>query len=81
MNVEVIFKPIPWNDYVSECLTYLVIMGQVHLIVFVVGCLILVAVPRKKPGILRRRIGHFGLFLALFLIVGPGQWVLGLFDL
>ena len=52
-------------------------MGQVHLIVFVVGCLILVAVPRKRQGFCEGESAISGLFLALFLIVGSvvnGFW-------
>jgi hypothetical protein len=77
MNVEPIFKGIPWRDYLQECLMYLVIMGLAYFIVFVIGCLIVAALPRRDPGICRRRIGHLGLFLIVLLAVSAlanGLW-------
>lgn len=52
-------------------------MVVLHLAVFMVGCIIIPILPRKQPGTLGRRIGRFGLFVALLLIVGAffnGLW-------
>jgi hypothetical protein len=71
--------PIPWSDFPTECLLYLATMSILHLAIFMVGCLILVtfALLRKRRDTLKRRIGHFGAFIALFLLVGScfnGLW-------
>jgi hypothetical protein len=45
--------------------------------VFILGCAILPLLPSKQPGTLGRRIGRFGLFMLLLLIVGAffnGFW-------
>jgi hypothetical protein len=66
-----------WHDYIGECFLYFAPMSVLHLIVFVIGCLVLAVSSRKKTGLFRRRIGHFGLFLLLFLFVSSlvnGLW-------
>jgi hypothetical protein len=68
---------IPLTHFFTECLWYFVPMGVLHLIVFLLGSLILTLIPRNETGLLGRRIGHLGLFLILFLIVGSifnGVW-------
>lgn len=60
-----------------ECLWYLAPMSVVHLAAFIFGCIVLSLLPRKVSGTLLRRIGHLGLFIALFLVVGSifnGFW-------
>jgi len=60
-----------------ECFWYLLPMSVLHLAVFVVGCIILIFLPRKQPGTFKRRIRRFGLFMVLFLFVGSffnGLW-------
>ena len=52
-------------------------MGVLHLAMFIVGSIILLILPRKQPGTLKRRIGRFGLFMILLLYVGAffnGLW-------
>ena len=69
--------PIPWSQFPVECFWYLAPMSVVHLVAFLVGCIVLVLLPRKQPGMLLRRIGRFGLFISLLLVVGSlfnGLW-------
>lgn len=73
--------PIPWTHFPDECFWYLYpIMGLLHLVVFLVGCIILSIVSissHQHAGTLKRRIGRFGLFMVLFLFVGAvfnGLW-------
>ncbi len=69
--------PIPWSEFPAECFWYLVPMSVVHLAAFIIGCIVLVFLPRKQPGTLRRRIGRFGLFISLLLVAGSlvnGLW-------
>src|ERR1022692_4948805 len=71
------------QDYPKECLIYFVSMGVFYLAAFVVVCVVLAALPHKKPGELRRRIGRFGLFVGLFLLVSSlfnGMWSCLVFD-
>ena len=52
-------------------------MSVLHLAVFAVGCLVAVMVSWREPGVLRRRIGRFALFVGLLLVVGSlfnGLW-------
>ena len=52
-------------------------MAVLHCGVFIIGCLVLFFLSRKKPDVLRKRVFNFGLFLLLFLIVGSlanGIW-------
>lgn len=77
MSNEMQFKGIPWNDYFAECLLYVLFIGTVVIILFFIGSILLFLFSRKSVGVLRKRIGHFGLFLLLFLIVGSlvnGVW-------
>lgn len=69
--------PIPWSQFPAECLYYLVPMSVLHLAGFIVGCGVLAALPRKQPGTVLRRIGHFALFVVLLLLIGSvfsGIW-------
>jgi hypothetical protein len=70
--------PIPWTQFPGECFWYLYpFMGVLHLVMFIVGCIILLMLSRKQSGTLKRRIGHFGLFMILLLFVGAffnGLW-------
>ena len=69
--------PIPWSNFPAECLWYLVPMSVFHLAAFVVGCIVLAVLARWQPGTFRRRVGRFGLFMILFLLVGSffnGLW-------
>ena len=69
--------PIPWREFPAECLLYFVGMGILQLAVFVIGCLVLAVLARKQPGTFLRRVGHFGLFSVLLLVVGSlfnGLW-------
>jgi len=70
--------PIPWTQFPMELFWYVCpIMGTLHLAVFILGCIVLLFFPRKQPGTLKRRIGRFGLFLFLLLLVGAffnGLW-------
>ena len=77
MKTGIISEGIPWHDYFAESLLYFVFMGAIIVIGFVIGSLLLFLLSRKSLGILPKRIGHFGLFLLLFLIVGSlvnGVW-------
>ncbi len=70
-------SPIPFSAFLQECGWYLLPMSVAHLTIFDVGCIVLVLWHRREPGVLLRRIGRFGLFIGLFLIVGSvfnGLW-------
>lgn len=52
-------------------------MGVLHLIVFVGVCLVFAALAIRQRGTFLRRVGRFGLFVGLLLIVGSlanGLW-------
>ena len=52
-------------------------VGFLQLVAFGIGCLALAALQRKQPGTLLRRVGRFGLFLGLLLVIGSlfnGFW-------
>jgi hypothetical protein len=52
-------------------------MAILHVGVFIIGSLAILLTPGKKPGAKVRRIGNFGLFLVLLLLVGAmfnGLW-------
>jgi hypothetical protein len=69
--------PHSWNEFPAYCMFYFAVMGVVHLAIFIVGCLILAALAIKQRGTFRRRIGRFGLFMGLLLVVGSvasGVW-------
>ena len=56
---------------------YFIVMGLLHLALFAVGCLIFAAHAIRHRGTFLRRIGRFGLFLGLLLVVGSvtnGFW-------
>lgn len=75
--------PIAWTEFPIDCLIYLVLVGVLHLAVFAVGCLAAVLFSWWQPGTLRRRIGHFALFLGLLLVVGSvfnGLWCLLIYN-
>jgi hypothetical protein len=77
MKTGVILEGIPWHDYFAECFLYFVFIGAIHVVVFIIGSLLLFLSSRKKLGVLPKRIGHFGLYLLLFLVVGSlvnGAW-------
>jgi hypothetical protein len=70
-------NPIPWSGYPEECLWYFVPMSIVHVGVFLIGVVTLAIVRRHKRDSLLQRIGAFGMFIILFLIVGSlfnGLW-------
>jgi len=70
-------NPMPWNHFPRECLIYFVFAGILHLGAFVIGCLVLVILPRRQAGTLPRRIGKLALFTGLLLVVGSlfnGLW-------
>jgi len=75
--MDTINQPIPWSQFPTECLFYLVPMSVFHFVVFIVGCVVLMAFARKPVGTLMRRIRRFGLFVILLLLVGTlfnGLW-------
>jgi hypothetical protein len=77
MTNQIQFTGIPWHYYFYECLYHFVIMGTLYVAVFFIGSLLLLLFSLKRLTILPKRIGHFGLFLLLFLIVGSlvnGVW-------
>lgn len=52
-------------------------MGLLHLVVFVVGCIVLLVMLWRKPHVLKRRVSRFALFMLLLLLVGAffnGLW-------
>lgn len=56
---------------------YFMVMGAVHLAVFVVGCVVLAALAIRHRGTFLRRVRRFGLFVGLLLAVGSffnGLW-------
>jgi hypothetical protein len=56
---------------------YFALMGALHLAIFAVDCLILGALAVRQRGTFLRRVGRFGLFMGLLLIVGSvfnGVW-------
>jgi len=70
-------RPIPWNEFPAECLWYLVPMSVVHLVVFIVVCSLLAILSWRQANKMFRRIGRFGLFMILLLLVGAlfnGFW-------
>jgi hypothetical protein len=70
--------PIPWIQFPVECFWYVFpIMGVLHLALFIVGSVVLLVIPSRHPGVRKRRIGRFALFITLLLIVGAffnGLW-------
>jgi hypothetical protein len=66
-----------WTDFPQACLLYFELMGVAFVVPFGLGCVTLKAVTKQKRIILPRRIGHFGIFLLLFLVFGAlanGFW-------
>ena len=62
--------------FISECGWYFVPMSILHFAAFVIGCIVLIFFC-EKPGTYLPRVGWFGTFLALLLIVGSlfnGLW-------
>jgi hypothetical protein len=56
---------------------YFLPMGVLHLMAFVVGCIVFAALAFRQRGSLPRRVGRLGLFLGLLLIIGSlanGLW-------
>jgi hypothetical protein len=77
MSVAFHPTPIPWSEFPAECCWYLMPMSVVHLAMFIIGCSVLVVLPWSQPGTLLRRIGRFGLFIGLLLVIGSlfsGLW-------
>ena len=71
------FHPYPWSEFPAECLWYFVPMGVLHLAAFVVGCLVISGLAIRQRGTFVRRVGRFGLFVGLLLVVGSlanGLW-------
>jgi hypothetical protein len=69
--------PFPWSDFPAECLYYLVPMSVLHLVVFIVGCCVLLLPTRKPHSTIKRRVDRFALFMVLFLLVASffnGLW-------
>jgi hypothetical protein len=70
-------EPYSWSEFPTECLWYLMLMGPLHLALFVVCCLASSALAVWQRGTFRRRVGQLGLFLGLLLAVGSvanGFW-------
>jgi hypothetical protein len=78
MDTSYYTTPFPWAEYPMECFLYVwPMMGIFHLILFAVGCVILLFASAKEPSTYARRIRRFGLFLFLLLFVGAlfnGFW-------
>jgi hypothetical protein len=69
--------PYSWSEFPAECLMYFMVMGALHLAVFVVGCIILTALAIRQRGTFLRRVRRFGLFVGLLLVVASfsnGFW-------
>jgi hypothetical protein len=69
--------PISWSEFPKECVLYFALAGVLHLAIFVIGSLVLGVVSIRQRGTFRRRVGRFGLFLGLLLMVGSisnGLW-------
>ena len=63
------------NTFFQVC--YILFIGLWLLVVFVIGCLVLAVLAIKQRGTFLKRVGRFGLFLGLFLIVASifnGLW-------
>jgi hypothetical protein len=70
-------KPTPWIEFPGECMIYFVLMGILHLAVYVAGCLGLAVLAVRQRGTFFRRAGKFGLFTLLLLAAGSlanGVW-------
>jgi hypothetical protein len=68
---------IPWSEFPTECLWYLVVAGVWHLFAFGVGGVFVGFLPTKQPGQFRRGMRRLASFLAIFLVVGAffnGLW-------
>lgn len=71
------FHPYPWIEFPAECMGYFTLMGLVHLVCFVIGCLVLAALAIRQRGTFFRRVRRFALFIGLLLVVGSvsnGFW-------
>src|SRR5215471_15531224 len=71
------FHPHRWSEFPAECLWYFVPMGVLHLAAFVIGCLVIAGLAIRQRGTFVRRVGRFGLFVGLLLVVGSlasGFW-------
>ena len=69
--------PHSWSDFPVDCMWYFVVMGVLHLAIFVVGVLVIAALAIKQRRDFIKRVGRFGLFMGLLLIVGSvinGVW-------
>jgi hypothetical protein len=69
--------PIPWTEFPAECLWYLVLMSVLHIAAFIVGCVVIVALPVRRWDKVPERIGRLMLFIGLFLLMGAlfnGLW-------
>jgi hypothetical protein len=56
---------------------YCLVMGVLHLAIFVIGCAVLGALAIRQRRTFLRRVGHFGLFMGILLAVGSifnGVW-------
>jgi hypothetical protein len=70
-------QPYSWSEFPTECMYYFMLMGLLHLTLFVVGCLVFAVLAIRHRGTFLRRVGRFGLFLGLLLVVGSvanGFW-------
>ena len=69
--------PYSWSEFPAECMYYFMLMGLLHLALFVVGCLALAALATRHRGTFLRRASRLGLFLGLLLVIGSaanGLW-------
>lgn len=68
---------IPWSEFPTECLWYIVVAILPHLVAFGLGWTILAFLPARQPSQFWRQLSRLGLFLAVFLVVGSlfnGLW-------
>ena len=66
-----------WSDFPVECIWYFTVMGVFHIAIFAVEVLVLAALAIKQRRDFIKRVGRFGLFMGLLLIVGSvlnGVW-------
>ena len=69
--------PHSWIEFPVEFMWYFAVMGVLHLAIFTVGFIILAALFIKQRRDFIKRVGRFGLFMGLLLIVGSvlnGVW-------
>src|SRR5258708_6300544 len=70
-------QPYPWSEFPAECWIYLQFMSILHLALFIIGGVVLLASARKRLVSFRKQAGRLALFLSLLLVVGSlfnGVW-------